>query len=266
MSAIPVRSAFVTRQVLGIPIAAVRMSDMLDIVHEAIRGPEALSIGVVNAAKIVNMNREPSLRAAVLESDMIVADGMSVVWASRILGAPLPERVAGIDLMMGMLERGGRHGYRVYLLGATREVVTEVARRIGRDYPGVDVVGFRDGYFGEHEEEAVAAEIASARADILLVAITSPKKERFLAAWGPRLGVPVCHGVGGSFDVYSGKTRRAPHAWRRGGFEWLYRLLQEPRRMWKRYLYTNSVFIWLVVRHRVAGRGDAVGNGAGARE
>jgi N-acetylglucosaminyldiphosphoundecaprenol N-acetyl-beta-D-mannosaminyltransferase len=156
--------------------------------------------------------------------------------------------VAGIDLMMGMLERGQKNGYRVYLLGATEEVNRTVAERITVDYPGVIVAGRRNGYFSADEEEAIANDIAQARPDVLLVAITSPKKEQFLARWSDRIKVPICHGVGGSFDVYAGKVKRAPLSWQRCGMEWLYRLLQEPGRMWKRYLVTNSLFCWLVVR------------------
>jgi N-acetylglucosaminyldiphosphoundecaprenol N-acetyl-beta-D-mannosaminyltransferase len=150
--------------------------------------------------------------------------------------------------MMGILERGNGRGYRVYLLGAEEDVVRTVAERIQRDYPNVVIAGYRNGYFTAAEEAAIAAAIAAAKPDVLLVAITSPKKERFLAQWGPQLGVSVYHGVGGSFDVYSGKVLRAPPVWQRLGLEWLYRLLQEPGRLWRRYLHTNSMFIWLVIK------------------
>lgn len=239
---------FPISRLFGIPILAVRMQDALDIVHTAITRRESLQIGVVNAAKVVNMYRNPALGEDVLSSDAIFADGASVVWASHLLGATLPERIAGIDLMMEMLANGDQHGYRVYLLGASEEVNAKVAKNIAHDYPGVVVAGRRNGYFKEHEEEAIANDIAAAKADILLVAITSPKKEQFLARWSSKINIPVCHGVGGSFDVYSGKVKRAPLAWQRLGLEWLYRLLQEPGRMWKRYLVTNSLFCWLVVK------------------
>lgn len=239
---------FPTVELFDIPIKAMTMTQVLDLVDQAITGRASLQIGVVNAAKIVNMYRNPVLGADVLSSDVIFADGASVVWASHILGKPLPERVAGIDLMMGMLERGRERGYRVYLFGATEEVNRKVAERINVDYSGVTVAGRRNGYFTATEEESIANDIASANPDILLVAITSPKKEQFLARWSDRINIPVCHGVGGSFDVYAGKVKRAPLSWQRYGMEWLYRLLQEPGRMWKRYLVTNSLFCWLVIR------------------
>jgi N-acetylglucosaminyldiphosphoundecaprenol N-acetyl-beta-D-mannosaminyltransferase len=232
--------------ILGVPVAPVAMDEALDWVDQAIRGRQRLRVGVVNAAKIVNMRRDPELRDDVLSSDLILADGMSVVWASRLLGHPLPERVAGIDLMHRILERGQARGYRVYLLGATRDVVETAAARLGELYPGT-IVGHQHGYYSEVEEEAVARAIVAARPDVLFVAMTSPRKERFLARWGGRIGVPVCHGVGGSLDVLAGEVKRAPERWQRLGLEWLYRLKQEPRRLWRRYLVTNSVFVALVL-------------------
>lgn len=240
--------------VLGVPVSCVSMSGALDIVDSAVASGSTLHIGVVNAAKIVNMRKDPELRQAVLASDIIFADGMSVVWAGRLLGVPIRERVTGIDLMFGMLERGNAGRYRVYLLGAKDEVVAEVAARIRSDYPNVVIAGMRNGYFGPDDEAAVAAQIADTRPDIVFVAITSPKKERFLARWASSIGARVYHGVGGSFDVYSGKVARAPKVWQRLGLEWLYRLLQEPGRLWKRYLYTNTTFASLVLRELFTGR------------
>ncbi len=231
-----------------IPIDGLTMEQALDRVDTAVSSGRRLRIGVVNAAKIVNMTREAELREDVLSSDLILADGTSVVWAGRLLGRPIPERVAGIDLMMGILRRGNERGYRVFCLGATEEVLDKVCTRIADDFPGVKLVGWRNGYYAAGEEETLAAEIDAARPDVLFVAMTSPRKERFLARWGDRLSVRVWHGVGGSFDVLAGKVQRAPLAWQRLGLEWLYRVLQEPRRLWKRYLVTNTVFCAMILR------------------
>lgn len=238
---------FTVRHILGVPVADVTLDAVLALVDRAIVSRTGLQIGVVNAAKLVNMRRDPALREDVLSSDIVLADGMSVVWASRVLRCPLPERVAGIDLMMGMLERGRERKYRVYCLGATAEVLGRVVECIERDYPGVVVAGSQHGYFPAEEEEAVAAAIKDASPDILLVAMSSPRKEQFLGKWGRRIDVPVCHGVGGSFDVVAGLVLRAPQVWQRLSLEWLYRTLQEPRRLWKRYLFTNSMFLWMVL-------------------
>jgi N-acetylglucosaminyldiphosphoundecaprenol N-acetyl-beta-D-mannosaminyltransferase len=235
------------RDLLGVPVCAVTMEQTLTWIAEAIAHRERLRIGVVNAAKLVNMRRDTALRQDVLSSDLIVADGMAVVWASRLLGRPVPERVTGIDLMLGMLRRGAAMGHRVYCLGATQEVVDRVATRIAADYPGLVLAGCHHGYFSPDEESVIAAAIAGAHVDILLVAMTSPRKEHFMARWGDQLGVPVCHGVGGSFDILAGKVRRAPERWQRLGLEWLYRVRQEPRRLWRRYLVTNTVFCAIVL-------------------
>ena len=119
-------------------------------------------------------------------------------------------------------------------------------------HPELKIAGTRSGYFSDEQSLEVATEIRESEATMLFVGISSPKKEIFLARHGNQLGVAVCHGVGGSFDVVAGKTQRAPELWQRLGLEWLYRLLQEPRRMWKRYLVTNTVFIGLVARAAVA--------------
>ena len=138
------------------------------------------------------------------------ADGQSVVWASRLLGDPLPERVAGIDLMAGLLERAERRGYSVYFLGARAEVLERAVERLREKYPRLHVAGARDGYFADDEASEVCDEIRASRADLLFVAMSSPRKEYFLGEYGPNLGAPFVMGVGGSIDVIAGVTRRAP--------------------------------------------------------
>ena len=240
-----------TVSVLGVAVNALTMDDVLHYVDDVIRSRRSLHIGVVNAAKIVNMHRNPSLGSDVMSSDIVLADGASVVLASKVLGSPLPERVAGIDLMHGMFRQGMTRGYRVYCLGATEDVSERVANELASQYPGVVLAGRRNGYFGDDEEEEIARNIADSEADILLVAITSPKKEQFMARWSSIMNVPVVHGVGGSFDVMAGKVERAPEIWQKLGLEWLYRVKQEPRRLWKRYLVTNSIFCWMLLKATV---------------
>lgn len=238
------------RRLFGVPVDALTMEQTLDRIDEAIARREQLLLGVVNAAKIVNMRKDAELRWSVLTSDLILADGMAVVWAGKLLGQKLPERVAGIDLMMKMLARGEQRGYRVFCFGAEAEILDAVVRKINADFPNVKVVGSQHGYYKPEEEAQVAARIAAAEPDMLFVAMTSPKKERFLARWAETIRVPVCHGVGGSFDVLAGKVRRAPRLWQKLGMEWLYRVLQEPGRLWKRYLVTNTAFCWMTLRER----------------
>jgi N-acetylglucosaminyldiphosphoundecaprenol N-acetyl-beta-D-mannosaminyltransferase len=256
MSGTPVSSEYFKRyevlqptiQMFGINIHSLGMSQALDIVHECITSKQSLHVGMLNAAKVVNMKRNPALGEDVTSSNLILADGSAVVLASKILHKKLPERVAGIDLMHGILARGDKLGYRVFCLGATEEISQEIERQIHQHYPGVIIAGRQNGYFSADQEQAIAQNIAATKPDVLFVAITSPKKEQFMAKWGEVMRVPVVHGVGGSFDVFAGKVKRAPLVWQKFGMEWLYRVLQEPGRLWKRYLVTNTLFIGMLIK------------------
>ena len=240
-----------TVKLFGINIHPLGMLEVLNIVNECIISKQSLHVGMLNAAKVVNMKRNPALGEDVASSNLILADGSAVVLASKILHKKLPERVAGIDLMHAILERGDKLGYRVFCLGASEEISQEIERQINKHYPGVIIAGRQNGYFSDDQQEQVANDIAAANADVLFVAITSPKKEQFMAKWGELMRVPVVHGVGGSFDVFAGKVKRAPLIWQKLGMEWLYRVLQEPGRLWKRYLITNTLFIGMLLKELV---------------
>jgi N-acetylglucosaminyldiphosphoundecaprenol N-acetyl-beta-D-mannosaminyltransferase len=211
------------------------------------RGSFAQQVSI-NAAKLVTLRGDSTLREVVNGCALVNADGQSVVWASRLLGDPLPERIAGIDLMHALIELAAREGYGIYILGARREVLQNAVKRLGCMYPKLHIAGYHDGYFAEEESPRIAAAIRESQAKILFVAMSSPRKEHWLGEHGPTLNVPFAMGVGGSIDIVAGVTRRAPRAWQRLGLEWLYRLLQEPRRMFRRYLVTNSQFGWLIAK------------------
>ncbi|MEU6094477.1 WecB/TagA/CpsF family glycosyltransferase [Streptomyces sp. NPDC047079] len=202
---------------------------------------------VLNAAKIVQAHDDPELAGIIRSCSLVNADGQSVVWAGRLLGSPLPERVAGIDFMLAMWRSAARNGYRVYLLGAEPEVVRETARIAARQ--GVDVVGHRDGYWDEAREPEVVAAVREARPDLLFLAVPSPRKEHFLARRQKELGCALVVGVGGSFDVVAGLRSRAPRWMQRAGLEWFHRLAQEPRRMFLRYAVGNTRFVALTAAH-----------------
>jgi len=235
----------------GIKVHCLTMLQALNNIDASIKAKQSLHIGMLNAAKVINMRRDPELERDVKQSSMILADGASILMASKWLRKALPERVAGIDLMHGILARGDSEGYRVFCLGATQEVSEKVGLEIGKCYPGIVIAGLQNGYFNDSEEELVAKQIANSNADVLLVAMTSPKKERFMARWNHIMQVPVVHGVGGSFDVLAGKVERAPLFWQKYGLEWLYRVKQEPRRLWRRYLVTNTLFICLLLKEMI---------------
>jgi N-acetylglucosaminyldiphosphoundecaprenol N-acetyl-beta-D-mannosaminyltransferase len=202
----------------------------------------------INVAKLVALLDDPRLRETVNRCELINADGQGVVWASRLLGDPLPERVAGIDLMHRLLALAEKRGYRVFILGARPEVLERAVVRLREAHPHIVLVGHRHGYFGGEEIPAVCEEIRRARPQILFVAMSSPRKEYFLGEHGAELGVPFAMGVGGAIDVVAGVTKRAPIVLRHLGLEWLFRLLQEPRRLARRYVVTNSRFAVLLAR------------------
>jgi N-acetylglucosaminyldiphosphoundecaprenol N-acetyl-beta-D-mannosaminyltransferase len=234
------------QSLLGVSIDPCTMAQAVKQCTDALEHSEYMSIGVVNAAKIVAMRRDIRLREAVGRCRMILADGQSVVWASRILRVPVPERVAGIDLFQALLAEVARRRSRVYFLGARPDVLKQMLDEVGSSYPGLVVAGARDGYFQAEEEAAVAEEIRSCDAELLFLGMSSPKKELFLSRWGEATGARVVHGVGGSFDVLAGVTRRAPLWYQKHGLEWFYRARQEPLRLGRRYLTTNVSFIALV--------------------
>ena len=236
------------RDLFGVGVDALTMAQAVTRCTDAVEHGGHLSVGMVNAAKVVAMRRNEGLRNAVAGSSMVLADGQSVVWASRMLGSPVPERVAGIDLFLELLDEAARRAYRVYCLGARRDVLDRMLAEIARRYPGLAVAGARDGYFRAEQEPDVAAEIRRSGAHLLFIGMSSPKKELFVSQWGKSTRAGVVHGVGGSFDVLAGLTRRAPAWYQDHGLEWLYRAWQEPARLGRRYLTTNIWFIGLVAR------------------
>jgi len=202
---------------------------------------------VVNAGKLVNMQSDMILHESVSSCDIVNVDGAGVVAVGKMFGLGLPERVTGIDLFYQLLSMAEKNHYSVYFLGAEKVIVDEAVRVLRKDYPELEVAGSHHGYFWE-KEEAVVQEISTSGADMLFVAIQSPKKENFINKWHADLGVKYVMGVGGTFDVTAGKVKRAPQWMQDYALEWLYRVIQEPRRLWKRYLFGNCRFLCMVTR------------------
>lgn len=222
------------------------MDETVEIIRAAVAAERFTQHVVVNVAKLVNMRTDAQLRNSVETCDIINIDGMGVVIGARFLGHRVPERVAGVDLFHRLLSMSAVEGFPVFLLGATDDVVTATAKKVATLYPGLSIAGFHHGYFWENEAATVEM-IRASGARLLFVAITSPKKENFINRWKDQLGVSFVMGVGGTFDVVAGKVSRAPLWMQTYGLEWLYRVIQEPRRMWRRYLTTNSKFLALLV-------------------
>lgn len=238
-------------RILNCPIDKVTMQETLDFIDLSIANSDNLQHVVVNASKLVNMQTNKTLYHSVINSDIINADGQAVVWASRFLGQSLPERVTGIDLMQKLVGLAYNKGYKIFFFGAKEEILKRVVAKYAEAYSPEIIAGYRNGYFKKEEEREIAKQIADSGAQLLFVAISSPIKEIFLSQNRDILkSVNFTMGVGGSFDVVAGITKRAPIWMQNMGLEWFYRFIQEPRRLWKRYLLGNSKFIWLVIKEK----------------
>jgi N-acetylglucosaminyldiphosphoundecaprenol N-acetyl-beta-D-mannosaminyltransferase len=257
-----VRVAAPTRvgELFGVPLHMLTMDETVQRCRELIEAGRPVQHVVINAGKAVLMEDVPGLREVIKNCDLVNADGQSVVWAGRALGMPVPERVTGIDLMARLLALAEQEGYPVFFLGATQEVLQVFVPEVTRRFPELRVAGARNGFFKDDPAAGaeIAAEVAASGARVLFVGMSSPRKEFFLAQQLPAMGPVFAMGVGGSFDIWAGKTKRAPEWMQRAGLEWFYRLIQEPRRMWKRYLVGNTRFMLLLAREwRVRRRGWA---------
>jgi len=196
----------------------------------------------------VNMRRDPVLAADVSSSDLVGIDGMGIVWGARSLGIPVGERVPGIDLLVELLAICANNGFKPFFLGGTNAVVNAAANQVRAKYPTIHFAGLQDGYFGPGQEADVVNQIRNSGADCLFIGMPTPRKERFLASYRDTLNIPFIMGVGGSFDVLAGTVSRAPARMQALGLEWLYRIYQEPRRMWWRYAKTNTLFAGILLR------------------
>ena len=230
---------------LGLPLDSLTREQSLLACEQAIADRGRVHTDL-NAANVLLALENRSMRAAIETSEIVNADGQSVVWCGRLLGAPVPERVSGIDLMSDLLSIAPERRYSVFLLGAAPEVNSRVGEILRAR--GVTVVGQRHGYWKEGDEASVVEEIANAAPDLLFLAMPSPKKETFVYYHLDALNVGLAFGVGGSFDVIAGVTKRAPSWMQRAGLEWMYRLAQEPRRLVKRYIVGNARFLGHVFR------------------
>lgn len=232
--------------IMGCEIDNLTMEETLVAIERLIADGRPTQHVVVNVDKLVKASADPGLCQIINNCAIVNVDGMPVVWASHLLGQPLKERVAGIDLFEQLMCRAAAKRWRVFLLGAREEVVARVKELYLKRFPSLSVVGYRNGYWSTAEEPLVVQQISAAKPDILFVAISSPMKEEFLSRYQSEMGVPFAMGVGGTFDVVSGRVRRAPRWMQQFGLEWFFRFLQEPRRMFKRYFIHDLRFVWLL--------------------
>ncbi len=239
--------------ILGVRIHNATRAEALDRIEGFLREERGHAVFFVNAHCVNVAWSEPGYREALHRADLVLPDGTGMRLAGLLLGRPLRDNVNGTDLFPLLCERLARLEAPVFLLGALPGLAEKVAAWMMRSYPGIRVAGTHHGYFKPDEEQEVVRLVAASGAFVLLVAMGVPLQERFIERNLAAMGVRVALGVGGLFDFYSGRIPRAPVWIRRAGLEWFYRLLQEPRRLWRRYLIGNFVFLWRVLRARWRG-------------
>lgn len=235
---------------LDCPIDRINIQQALEWINRAVSNGCQYQIAVINANKLYLMARQPRLRQIVHDADLVIPE-WAVVWGARQLGLPPLEHIGGIMLVRAFMPFATEKGLRFYLLGSKQEVVHTLAEKLLMEYPNLKLAGFHHGYLTKPGiEEEVILHIQQTKPDILLVGMGSPKQEYWIDSNRSRLGVSVSMGVGGSFDVLAGLKKDTPD-WARGrGLEWLYRLLHDPGPYWRRYLVTNTWFVWQVMKAR----------------
>ncbi|HWQ89551.1 MAG TPA: WecB/TagA/CpsF family glycosyltransferase [Desulfitobacteriaceae bacterium] len=228
--------------ILGIEIDDLTMEETVRYIAEAIKEKRTFRVVTANPEIIYAATRDKGLRDLINRADLVTADGFGVIWAAAFLGTPLRERVTGIDLLQALFPHAGKNNWRLFFVGAQPGVAEKAAGQIERDNPGI-IWQAEHGYFQAEDEFKVKEKIRLFKPDLLLAGLGAPRQERWLAE-NPELAEAVI-GVGGSFDVLAGNVRRAPHWMRRVKLEWLYRLVQEPRR-WRRQMVL-PLFVWKVL-------------------
>ncbi len=240
--------------IFGVPVDNLNMEGTLDHLEQFIQlgraTGKAHQVATVNLDFITNALDDPDLLAILQNVDLAMPDGMPVVWGARLLGAPVHERVAGVDMVLGLAERAAQNGYSLYLMGAAPGVAARAAEVLQERFPGLKIAGVSAPMVRSLDEPDtdLLAEIRAAKPDVLLVAFGNPKQEKWIARFGSQVKVPVMVGVGGTFDFITGGKKRAPRWMQISGLEWVYRLVQEPGRLWRRYRRNLVVYCVQIAR------------------
>jgi N-acetylglucosaminyldiphosphoundecaprenol N-acetyl-beta-D-mannosaminyltransferase len=234
-------------------VDSVTFEEALERIAELVDAGDGGAVFTPNVDHVVKADSDVEFRQAYSRASLCLADGVPILWAARLLGSPLPAKVSGSDLVLPLARFAGERHWRVYLLGGGPEVAAEAGAKLSREL-GVDVVGTDSPLVHEdgtvEQAEQTLGRLASTQPHLVLVALGAPKQERFIDRYGEAIRPAVAMGVGGSLDFMVGRVRRAPAWMSRAGLEWLYRLGQEPRRMWRRYLVEDPKFVAIVARTR----------------
>lgn len=233
---------------LGLSFDRVTMDQAVARIEEFVHESTPHKIFCPNVALLIWSRRNEELRRFYETCDLLPAEGMGIYSALHLLSDSLPELFSAVFLFFNLIDLAAKKGYKLYLLGTKQEILENTVQSLKHKYPTLNIVGYQNGYFTPDDEPQIVKEISRIRPDILFLGMSSPLKEFFVKRNLQQMEVPVCIGVGGTFDVVAGVFKLAPNWMRKLGLEWFYRLVQEPRRMWKRYLSTNSIFAYLVIK------------------
>ena len=217
-------------EILGVGIDKLTGQEALQQIGAFIASGQPHQIVTANAEIIYQASKNEKMRSVINKAQMVTADGSGVVWASRQLGQPLPQRVTGIDLVNGICEQSAKEKWKIYILGSAPGVAATAAVNIRDKFPGCNIIGTHHGYFHAKEEKQILAELEQLQPDVLFVALGAPKQEYWIAEHMEQLQIPVAMGIGGSMDVLSGNVKRAPKWMQKMSLEWLYRLIIQPTR------------------------------------
>lgn len=240
-------------KIQGTIIDVLTMNQTVELVNKYVLKKVPLHLMGVNADKLNEVQRNEYMKQIVNSCGVVNADGASVVLASKFLNRPLPERVAGIDLMLKLISLSEKNGYSIFLLGAKQQVVEDTKKVLQEKYAKLNICGIHNGYFKEQDWQCISEIIKDKKPDLVFVGITSPIKEYLIEYLQNDGNNCVFMGVGGSFDVISGKIPRAPKWMQRLNLEWLFRVIQEPKRLFKRYLFGNLLFIKNIIKEKYIG-------------
>jgi N-acetylglucosaminyldiphosphoundecaprenol N-acetyl-beta-D-mannosaminyltransferase len=242
-----------TAAIAGVSIHRVTLQDALKLISEYVSSGVPHQIVTVNLDFLRIARKDEEFREILNAAPLAIADGMPLIWISRWLKQPLPERIAGVDLLERVAALAASDGHRLFLLGAAEGVAAQAALSLETRHPGLNVAGTYAPPFGpitDFEQSQILSRIRAASPDVLFVAFGAPRQEHWIWRHLDELGVPVCVGVGGSFDIIAGRLSRAPRWMQTSGFEWLYRLALEPGRLWRRYLLKDLPLLLTIARGR----------------
>jgi len=234
---------------LGVKVSNVDMTDTLDIIRGFIKSGKPHIIVTADSSGIVRAQQDEEFRSLVNNADLVTPDSSGIIKAAAMLGTPLKAKVSGVEIAREMCGMSAKEGFSIYFLGAEPGVAEQAVENLSRDYPGLKVAGVHHGYFGPDKDPEVVELVKASGAQALLVAMGIPRQEKFIRNNMDKLGICVAMGVGGSFDVFSGRVRRAPVWFQKHGLEWLYRLAQNPKKISK--VFSLPKFLALVMKEKV---------------